>query len=151
MANTYVASNFHLVFSTKHRRALISPEIESALYRYMNGIVTGLNSRCLAINGTENHTHLLVSLSKKLPLSELLCQVKASSTKWIKAQNNGAYSTFSWQDGYGAFSVSLSGVPAVVDYIARQKEHHKRMSFEEEYRTLLKRSGIEFDERYLFD
>ena len=151
MAQTFVISNFHLVFSTKHRQALLRPEIESALYGYMNGIVTGLDSRCLAINGTEDHTHLLVSLSKKLPLSELLCQVKASSTKWIKAQNDGACSRFAWQDGYGAFSVSLSGVPAVIDYIARQKEHHSRMSFEEEYRTLLRRSGIEFDERYLFD
>ncbi len=151
MAQTLVAIYMHVVFSTKHRQPFITPDVEPDLYRYMNGIARSLNSPCLAINGTENHTHLLVSPSKNLPLSDLLCQIKASSTKWVKARDTGRHQSFGCQDGYGAFSVSRTSIPAVVEYIANQKEHHRRTSFEDEFRAMLRKSAIDFDERYLFD
>ena len=151
MATTLVDTLLHVVVSTKHRRRLIAPDIEPQLYRYVGGIIRSLDSRCLAINGVEDHVHLLISLSKKVALSEFMRQVKGSSAKWLKHQDARVFGDFGWQDGYGSFSVSRSRVPFVVDYIARQKEHHGRVSFEDEYRALVVRAQIAFDERYLFD
>jgi putative transposase len=151
MAQTLVTSFYHVVFSTKHRQRLITTAIEPRLFRYLTGIVTNQDSRCLAINGVEDHLHMLVALSKNHALSEFMRNLKASSTKWLKTQDHGAHRTFGWQDGYGAFSVSTSNVEKVVGYIARQKEHHQRTSFEDEYRALVRRAGLTPDERYLFD
>jgi putative transposase len=151
MAQTLVDMLSHVVFSTKHRERSIPAAIEPQLYRYMSGIVRDLQSRCVAINGTADHIHLLISLSKNITLSALMCQVKGSSAKWLKAQDRRAFRAFGWQDGYGAFSVSRSIAPRVVDYIARQKQRHQRMTFEEEYRLLVRKAEVEFDEQYLFD
>jgi REP element-mobilizing transposase RayT len=151
MAQTLVDMLSHVVFSTKHRERSIPATIESQLYRYMSGIVRDLQSRCVAINGTADHVHMLISLSKNVALSALMCQVKGSSAKWLKAQDRRAFRAFGWQDGYGAFSVSRSIAPRVVDYIARQKQRHERMTFEEEYRLLVRKAEVEFDEQYLFD
>ena len=150
MASTLVTMLSHIVFSTKHRKPLIHPEIESPLYRYMRGIVGNLDSRCLAINGVENHVHLLVSLAKTLALSDFIRDLKSSSTRWV--QRNGAVAgRFQWQDGYGAFSVSASHVPSVISYIERQKEHHRRITFEDEYLALARRYDHDVDMRYVFD
>jgi REP element-mobilizing transposase RayT len=151
MTQTLVDMPIHIVFSTKHRKRIICPEIEPDLFRYMQGIAHNLASRCLAVNGTEDHVHLLVALSKTITLSNFVREVKVSSTKWVKQHGPRSAGTFGWQDGYGGFAVSRRNVPAVVDYIARQKERHARVSFEDEYRTLLRNAELEYDERYLFD
>ncbi len=147
MAQTLVCLDVHVVFSTKHRANLISPEVEPALFPYVVGIVANLGSKCLAINGTENHVHLLVSLAKTHALCDLVREVKKGSSQWMN-ETRSARGHFGWQDGYGAFAVSRSNVPAVERYIAAQKARHRRMSFEDEYRALLTKSAVEFDERY---
>ena len=137
------------MFSTKNRRSIITPEVESELYAYMGGIMKNLDSRCLAAGGTENHVHLLISLSKNIALSKLMEEIKKSSSKWIKARGPGL-GTFVWQEGYGAFSIGQSQVEAVRQYIARQKERHKKQTFEEEFITLLKKYQVPYDERYIW-
>ena len=151
MAQTLVDLLTHIVFSTKHRKRIIHPEIEPSLHRYIGGIANNLKSRCLAVNGTEDHLHLLISLSKTIALSDFVRELKVSSAKWVKAQGRNDLMSFGWQDGYGAFAVCRREAPAVIEYIARQKEHHGRLSFEDEYRALVRKAELEFDERYLFD
>ena len=149
MAQTLVSLMVHVVFSTKQRRALITPAVEPELYAYLGGTAKNLASRCLAIGGTENHVHLLISQSKNMALSDLMEEVKKSSSKWIKTKGP-QFRTFGWQDGYGAFTVGQSTVEALKQYIARQKEHHKRQTFEQELVAFLKKYRIEYDERYLW-
>ena len=150
MAWTLIEMYLHVVFSTKDRSNLIHPEIEAGLHHSMAGIVANLDSRCLAINGTENHVHSLVSLGKSVALSDLVREVKKGSTTWLKRE--GAVSrAFHWQDGYGGFSVGRTDLPSVRRYIASQKEHHRRVSYEEEFVALLDEHGIAYDERYLWD
>lgn len=150
MAQTLIEVYLHIVFSTKSRCNLIHPEIEAELHRYMTGIAANLGSRCLAINGTENHIHTLVSLGKRITLSDLVREVKKGSTTWLKRQDAVARG-FHWQDGYGGFSIGRSDIAGVRRYIASQKEHHRRVSYEEEFVALLEENGIEYDERYLWD
>ncbi len=113
------------------------------------GTAKNLESRCLAAGGTENHVHLLVSQSKKIALCHLMEELKKSSSKWIKTKGN-AFRSFSWQDGYGAFTVGESQVEALKIYITGQKERHKRQTFEQELLLLLKKYRVPFDERYLW-
>jgi putative transposase len=150
MARTLVELFLHVVFSTKNRSNLIHPEIEAELHRYIAGIVANLDSRCFAINGTENHLHTLVSLGKTIALSDLVREIKKGSASWLKRQD-AVSRGFYWQDGYGAFSVGRPDLPAVKRYIASQKEHHRRVTYEEEFIALLRENGIEYDERYLWD
>ena len=150
MAQTLVDHLSHVVFSTKRRERIILPEIETRLFTYMSGTARNLGCPCLAINGTEDHLHLLVSLSKTLALSAFVRELKSAASRWVKSTYS-ACGAFAWQDGYGSFSVSRSVAPAVIRYIERQKEHHRRMSFEDEYLGLVRKHGLEFDERYLFD
>jgi REP element-mobilizing transposase RayT len=140
----------HIVFSAKHRQPLIKPEIEDELFKYMCGILREHESPALAINGTEDHVHLLISLSRKVALSDLLEEVKKSSSKWIKTKGP-EYKNFYWQNGFGAFSIGESGAPALKKYIAEQKEHHRKKTFQEELREFLKLYHIEYDERYVWD
>jgi REP element-mobilizing transposase RayT len=149
MAQTLVSQLMHVVFSTKHRSPLIRPEIEPALFPYLGGIARQFGSRCLAVNGTEDHVHLLVSLAKTIALSDLVREIKKGSSAWMR-EKWATPQRFRWQEGYGAFSVSRSNVPAVERYIASQKAHHRRVSFEDEYLALLTKNGVEFDERYLW-
>jgi REP element-mobilizing transposase RayT len=128
---------------------LITPEIEPELYAYLGGVMRKLDSRCLAAGGTNNHVHLLVSQSKNIALSHLMEEIKKSSSKWIKTKEPGLR-TFSWQDGYGAFTIGQSQVEALQQYIARQKDRHKKQTFEEELVTLLKRYHVPYDERYIW-
>ncbi len=150
MATTLVDVLVHVVFSTKNRANLISQERELKLFPYITGVVRRLNSRVLALNGVEDHMHILVSLAKTIAVSELVREVKKSSSRWINT--TGLYKDpFAWQRGFGAFSVSQSNLCEVRRYIASQKEHHKRMSFQEEYLALLRKHRIDFDERYIWD
>jgi putative transposase len=149
MSQTHVCLLVHLVFSTKHRADLITPEVAPHLFGYMSGILNNHESRALATGGTANHVHLLVSLSKNYALSSVVRELKKASSLWVKGSGAG-HRNFAWQDGYGAFSVGRSSVAAVRRYIANQEEHHRRRTFEAEFVTLLEKYGVEFDERYLW-
>ncbi len=140
----------HIIFSTKHRQPLIKPEVENQLFSYMASIFRATDSPALAINGTEDHVHILCSLSRKMTLSDLLEEVKKGSSKWIKTKG-AAYKNFYWQNGYGAFSIGESGIEALKKYIADQKEHHRKKTFQEEFRAFLKLYNIEYDKRYVWD
>ncbi len=149
MAQTLTRLLVHTVFSTKERRNLISAAIECELHAYLGGICRNRASPALAIGGTENHVHLLISLSKTIALSDLMMTLKKDSSKWIKTKG-AVFRDFHWQDGYGAFSIGESQVRAVEDYIRGQKERHKTMSFEDELVALAERYRVPFDPRYLW-
>lgn len=140
----------HIVFSTKHRQPHIRPEIESELFPYMSSIFREYESPAIIINGVEDHVHILCVLSRKIALSDLIEQVKKSSSKWIKTKG-AAYKNFYWQNGYGAFSIGESGVAALKKYIADQKEHQRKKTFQEELREFFKLYKIEYDEKYVWD
>jgi putative transposase len=138
-----------VIFSTKDRHPTITPKIEPELYAYMGGTAKNMDSPCIAIGGTNNHVHLLISQSKTVALSRLMEEVKKSSSKWIKTKSP-TLRTFGWQDGYGAFSVGESQVEALQHYIAGQMERHKKLTFEQELVALLKKYNVQYDERYIW-
>ena len=140
----------HLVFSTKNREPLILPELESELYAYIAGIHRNMDCPLLKIGGTDNHLHILCRLERVVTVSQLLEEVKKSSSKWIKGKDE-RLAGFAWQAGYGAFSIGVSNVEALEKYIARQKAHHRQQSFEDEYRALLTKYRVEWDEKYVWD
>jgi len=137
----------HLVFSTKHRDPKLTREACSELYPYMTDIFKNHDCPCLQIGGIEDHVHILFNLSPTLTVAQVVEKVKTSSSKWMRAKSPD----FSWQAGYGAFSVSSTNSDAVVRYIRGQAEHHRRTTFQDEYRELLKLAGVPFDERYVWD
>ena len=149
MSDSYTNLLYHIVFSTKDRRPLITSEIEPQLYDYIGGIIRGLGGICLELNGTEDHVHLLAKLRPDWALSDILRELKANATGWMHDVFPDA-KDFSWQNGYGAFSVSASQVQVVSNYIANQEEHHKKRSFRDEFIDLLRAHKIEFDEKYLW-
>ena len=140
----------HLIFSTKNREPFLTPEIDEELYPYMASIFRAMNSPALIINGTSDHIHTLFSLSRVTTIADIVEEVKSESSKWIKTKGK-RFRRFHWQSGYGAFSIGQSQVPAVKRYITRQKEHHRRVSFQDEYRKFLKVYEVKFDERYVWD
>ena len=150
MPQSLVKMLSHIVFSTKDRVDLITPEIEDKLFGYISGIVKNNDSRLIIANGTANHIHLLISLGKTISISELVGKIKRDSSTWIKEQNP-KFNKFYWQNGYGAFSVAQSQVEDVMRYIKNQKEHHKTKDFKTEYRDFLEKYEIEYDEKYLWD
>lgn len=147
MPQSLVKILVHIVFSTKNRVDLIHPEIESELYGYIHGIVANNNAKLITANGTQNHSHFLVSMGRN-DVSVLIGDIKRSSSLWIKKQGPA---DFYWQKGYGAFSIGQSQVPAVVKYIKDQKDHHAAQSYEDEFRALCSKYGVEIDERYCWD
>ncbi len=140
----------HVVFSTKDRHPWILPEIEQELYQYICGVARNLNSPVLKINGVEDHIHILLSLGRTISASELIAELKSSSSRWIKSKGD-KYHTFSWQGGYGAFSVSRPSIHGALEYISKQKERHKTLSFKDELLAMLQRAKIEYKEEYLWD
>ena len=150
MADTYSCLLYHVVFSTKHRRRLITPDLQPRLYSYIGGIIEKGGGKLLRAGGVEDHIHLFISGNTEFTLSSVIRQVKSRSTKWVKA-NFPQKQEFRWQTGGGLFTVSRSQSDTLHRYIARQPEHHRRMTFEEELRELLRKHGIEFDEKYLLD
>lgn len=140
----------HLVFSTKNRERFVIPAIETQLFPVIATIFNELKSPSLAINGTSDHLHVLFSLSRTMRIADLVEEVKTSTSKWIKTKGP-EFRNFHWQRGYGAFSVGQTEVARVKRYIGQQKEHHKRVTFQDEYRQFLRSSGIPFDERYVWD
>jgi putative transposase len=143
MAHTYANNLIHCVFSTKERCPLIPVDLAKELFAYMGGIACSEGFTLLAAGGTTNHVHLLFVLPASYPLANAVQKLKGSSSRWMGHR-------FSWQEGYGAFSVSSSQVPAVKKYIDNQEAHHRKRNFEQEFLELLRRSGIEYDEHYVF-
>lgn len=138
----------HLVFSTKDRRPLIDGTIEPDLYAYLGGITRDLNATLLAVNGMTDHIHLLIRTNKNIADAEFMKQLKGSSSKWM---NEKGISNFKWQGGYGWFSVSAKDLDQAKGYLAKQKEHHKTVTFKDEFRQFLKSYHVEYDERYVWD
>ncbi|MGE0607476.1 MAG: IS200/IS605 family transposase [Pirellulales bacterium] len=140
----------HSVFSTKNRERRLSAAIRPDLHRYMGGILNDIGCVPVEINTEPDHAHLLFLLGRTNTASDVVGQVKKGSTNWLQLQHPDL-AEFHWQNGYGAFSVSQSNVPDVRKYIGRQAEHHAHRGFQEEFRALLVRHEIEYDERYVWD
>ena len=141
----------HTVFSTKSREPFLAElELRSDLHAYLAGIVKTLNCNPIKIGGISDHVHLLTTLSRTISIADMVKEVKRVSTNWTKAKSD-VPSGFHWQSGYAAFSVAQSDVEEVQTYIDRQEDHHRRVSFQEEYRRLLETHQVEFDERYVWD
>ncbi len=147
MSHTYTNLLTHFVFSTKERSPLITKEIMPELYAYLGGLAKELKGKAIAIGGMEDHVHLLISLPPSIATSDSMRLIKANSSKWLSERFG---TPFSWQIGFGAFSVSRSNVDAVVKYIHNQEEHHRKFDFREEFMKLLKNNEVEFDEQYLW-
>jgi REP element-mobilizing transposase RayT len=150
MPQSLAALYCHVVFSTRNREPLIDPEWEDRLYGYVGGILGNRKCLLLIAGGMPDHVHLLVSLARTWSVADLVRDVKSNSSAWIHEEIPDMRH-FSWQDGYGAFSVSVSQLDAVRKYVAGQKEHHARQSYQDEFRAILKRHGVEYDERYVWD
>ena len=150
MSRTYSQLLYHLVFSTKQRARLIVPDLKPELHAYLGGLIGELKGKALAINGMEDHVHLLASLPPTASVAEALRFIKANSSKWVHEKWRRRFA-FAWQLGYGAFSVSKSNLGEVMDYIHHQEEHHRKISYKEEFLGLLRKHGIEYDERYIWD
>jgi putative transposase len=140
----------HIVFSTKYRQPLIHAPFEDQLHAYLGGICNRLECQPIKIGGYTDHIHILCMLSKKIALMKLLEELKSHSSKWFKTLDP-SLENFYWQDGYGAFSVNPSGVDTVGRYIANQHAHHGKKTFQDEYREMLEKYAIEYDERYVWD
>ena len=150
MAHTYTDLLFHVIFSTKDCAPLLDAKFKPRLFPYLGGIIRELGGSALLINGPSDHVHILVSLSAKTALSEIVGKVKANSSGWVHREFTEKQA-FAWQTGYAAFSVSHSQKESVLDYIAKQEEHHRKMSFQEELVRFLKKHEVEYEERYLWD
>ena len=140
----------HLVFSTKNRDRVLTPVIQTELHPYLAATLDNIACPSLQIGGVDDHVHLFFGLSRTRTIAEVVEVVKTSSSKWIKTKG-AAFAGFHWQSGYGAFSVSQSDADAVVAYICNQAQHHQKMTFQDEYRRLLERYRVAFDEKYVWD
>lgn len=149
MANTYTQIHIQVVFTVQNRDCIIQETWKDELYKYISGIIHNHSHKVLAINGMPDHVHILIGMRPTQSLSDLMQDVKGDSSKWIN-QKRFTKGKFSWQEGFGAFSYGKSQVNQVIDYIKNQQEHHKKWSFLEEYRTLLEKFEVDFDQRYIF-
>ena len=140
----------HIVFSTKDRAPILSDTIRPDLYAYLATVARNSGCECYCVGGISDHVHLAIRLSRTLTVAHLIEELKTSSSKWLKTQSP-SLSQFSWQRGYGAFSVGPSDLEALRTYINDQEQHHRTRTFQEEYRAFLHRYGVEYDERYVWD
>jgi REP element-mobilizing transposase RayT len=145
---SYASLNYHIVFSTKDRRPLLTPDILPRLKEYIAGIIRNGGGKAIETNGCNDHLHVVASLSASACLADHLRTIKTNSSKWIHEMFPNA-SDFAWQDSYAAFSVSLSVLPKVIEYIRAQQEHHRKVSFQDELVAMLKKHGIKYDDRYV--
>ena len=150
MSHTFIQCYVQIIFAVRHKNALIHKPWEERLYRYITGIVQNKGNKMIAINGMPGHIHLFIGINLENTLSDLVREVKKSSTNFINGEQL-ASNKFNWQEGYGAFSYSKSSVDSVVKYILNQEEHHKKKKFKDEYLDLLEKFEIEYDQKYLFD
>ncbi|HEV8140875.1 MAG TPA: IS200/IS605 family transposase [Pyrinomonadaceae bacterium] len=149
MANTYTSLHYHFTFSTKNREPWISEEIESRVWAYIGGIARAHKMTALQIGGVEDHIHAVVVAPPSLSPSQMAQCLKGDSSKWIH-EEFPKLRGFDWQDGYGAFTVRKSQLPDVIQYVKNQRAHHHKNSFQQEYLELLKKHGVNYDERYLW-
>ena len=149
MAHSFANVLVHVIFGTKDRQPMITPDIRARLFAYMAGIAQELGATALIVNGADDHAHGLFGLPTTVSIADLLRVLKTNSSRWVHEQFP-SHRNFAWQFGYGAFSVSQSNVDDVRAYIANQEEHHRHVSFRDEYIAFLKRHGIKYDERYVF-
>ena len=150
MSQSLAKNYIHIVFTTKNRQKWIHAEIEKGLFNHLSEQAKRMDSTALKIGGSDDHVHLLVCLSKNTSLSFYLANIKAFSSRWMKSQHP-EMSKFVWQNGYGAFSVDVTRLDQIIGYISKQREHHKVVTFQEEFRKLLVDHRVDFDERYLWD
>ena len=150
MPQSLARLHIHLVFSTRNREPLIHDGVRDALHRYMATVLQNLGCPPVLVNSVADHVHILFELGPTVSVSEAVEEVKKTSSKWIKTQGE-EFAGFAWQAGYGAFAVSESNVRTVQAYVAGQAEHHRKRSFQDEYRSFLERHRIAFDERFVWD
>ena len=148
MPSTHLSLHYHLVFSTKDRAPLIAPAWRERLHAFLGGTVNTLGGIPQAVGGTADHVHLLVGLRATHCLADVMREIKSVSSRWV--HDEIALPAFAWQEGYGAFTVGAPQCPDVRQYIARQEEHHRMRTFQEEYVDFLRRGGVEYDDRYLW-
>ena len=148
MSQSFTNLLYHIIFSTKDRRPIITIDQQPRLYDYIGGIVREMGGISLGVNGMDDHVHLLAKLRPDLALSDVLRELKSNATGWMH-DVFPRLSDFSWQRGYAAFTVSQSHLQQVQRYVARQKEHHRKVSFRDEFIRFLKVNNIEFDERFI--
>ena len=149
MSQSLVLNYMHITFSTKNREHLIQASIENDLHAYLGGICNKLECFTVKIGGYTDHIHILCLLSKKIALMKFIEQLKSHSSKWMKLRNE-SLNNFYWQDGYGAFSINPTEVETVIKYISNQHEHHKKISFQDEFRAFLKKYKVEYNEKYIW-
>ncbi len=149
MAQSLTKLYVHIIFRIKNHECFIRPSEENELYAYIGSIIKSNKSIPILINGVEDHLHILCVMSKNIALAKLVEIIKKNSSRWIKTKGE-QYDNFSWQGGYGGFSVSSSLQEKTKAYIRKQKEHHAKLTFKEEYLLFLKEYEIEYDEKYLF-
>lgn len=140
----------HVIFTTKDRKPVLNASVSPALYAYLATVARNAKCECYRVGGIADHVHLAVPMSRTANVAELVEELKSSSSKWLKTQSS-ALSKFAWQKGYGALSVGPTDLDALVGYIDAQEMHHRKHTFQEEFRAFLKKYGIECDERYLWD
>lgn len=150
MPQSLVKNYIHITFSTKNRYPLIDKNIAKELYPYLGGICKNLESFPVEIGGVADHVHILCLLSRKIALMKLVEELKSHSSGWIKTKSD-CYKNFYWQNGYGGFSVNPNDIDVVSKYILNQEEHHRKLTFRDEYRAFLKKYDVEYDERYVWD
>jgi putative transposase len=140
----------HIIFSTKNRQAWLGREVRPRMHAYLATICRDLGAEVVCVGGVSDHVHIVTTLPRTVSQAQLVEQIKKTSSKWIKALD-ARYRGFFWQRGYSAFSVSPSQLEAVLQYVEAQEEHHRKRSFQEEYRDFLRKHRIDFDERYVWD
>jgi len=150
MAQSLSKVYVHIIFSTKNRQSKIDNNIQTSLFEYLGGIGRGLECNPIKIGGHFDHVHLFCLLSRKIPQMKLLEELKKQSSRWRKTKGQ-KYSDFYWQDGYGIFSINPSETDIVVNYINNQEEHHKKITFQDEFRAFLRKYKLEYDEKYVWD
>ena len=147
---SYVSSHFHCVFSTKERRPVITPAFRDRLWPFLGGIARQSNMKAIEVGGVEDHVHILLSLPSTVAIAKAMQLIKGGSCEWVH-ETFPEHRLFAWQEKYGAFSVSVSQLDKIIQYIKGQERHHRKQTFQEEFLALLKKHRIEYDERYLWE
>jgi putative transposase len=149
MANTFTSLHYHIVFSTRNRERWLRPEIEEDMWRYLGGICRAHDVKALQVGGVDDHVHLLIGMPPTVAVSDFVKRIKGESSKWLSREKKDM-TGFTWQDGYGAFTVGKSQISDTIRYIQNQREHHRKVTFEDEYRKFLHVHGITAEEKYIF-
>ena len=150
MAHSFVSGLFDCAFSTKGRRKLITPDLQERLWPYMGGIAKEKGMKALSIGGIDDHVHLLLAITSTVSIAKTLQLIKGASSKWVH-DTFSKHHNFVWQEGYGAFSIGISQIDRTIAYIRSQAEHHRKLTFQEEFLEILKKHGIQYDKRYIWD